>query len=222
VIKLIDDLAWVMPALVFLGLPSTGAGQTPRQAVFPVDAATSRVYIKVASSGPVGHEHAVEGQLASRTIAVGARESLVFAMKSFVADTPAARQALGLNGAVSASDQRKVTETMLGREVLDVDRYPTASYAIASSTPLDAQAPGKPRRYRLDGKLTLHGVTHPLALTAQIEPTATPGVARMRCAFEIVQTDYKITPYSTLGGLIGVADRLEIRGDLVITVESAR
>jgi hypothetical protein len=182
----------------------------------------SRVYIKVAASGRMGHEHGVEGRLASGTIAVGARESLAFAMKSFVADTPAARQALGLNGTVSASDQRNVTETMLGREVLDVDRYPTASYAIATSAPLDGQAPGKPRRYRLDGKLTLHGVTRPLALTAQIEPTSTPGVARMRCTFAIVQTDYKITPYSTLGGLIGVFDRLEIRGDLVITGESPR
>jgi len=207
-------------ALWILGLSSTAAGQTSRPAasgaVFTVDPATSRVYIKVAASGRMGHEHGVQGQLASGTITAGAGGSLIFAMRSFVTDTPEARQAVGLTGTVSASDQKKTTENMLGNNVLDVAHYATANYAIATCAPTDGQSPGEPGRYRLEGQFMLHGVTRPLALVAQIEQTSTPGVSRMRCVFAIQQTEYGITPFSTLGGLIGVADRLEIWGDLVI------
>jgi polyisoprenoid-binding protein YceI len=218
--KGIECRAGGLIVLLVLGLPVTGVCQAPRPAasaaVFQVDPGTSRVYIKVAPSGRMGHEHGVQGQLASGTITVGEGGSLVFAMNSFVTDTPQARQAIGLAGKVSASDQQKSTANMLGKDVLDVARYATADYAITACAPLDGQAPGDPGRYRLEGKFTLHGVTRPLPLVAQIERTATLGAARMRCAFSIQQSDYGITPYSTLGGLIGVADRLDIWGDLTI------
>ena len=219
--KTFDRHAGVALVLVVLGLTSASrAGDSPRPAatpaVFQVDTAASRVYIKVGASGRLGHDHGVQGKLASGTIALGEAGRLIFDMKTFNADTPEARQYVGLSGAVSAGDRQKTNANMLGQDILSVAQYPTATYAIAMALPLDAQAPGEPGRYKLEGQFTLHGVTRPLPLIAQVEKTATPGVLRMRCAFAIQQSEYGIAPYSTLGGLVGIADRLDIWGDLLI------
>jgi hypothetical protein len=207
--------------LVVLGLTTASwADDSARPAVTPVvfqvDTAASRVYIKVGASGRLGHDHGVQGKLASGTIALGESGNLVFAMKTFTADTPEARQSVGLSGAVSAGDRQKINANMLGPDILGVAQYPTATYAIATALPLDAQAPGEPGRYKLDGQFTLHGAARQQPLIAQVDRTETPGVLRMRCAFAIQQTDFGITPYSTLGGIVGVADRLDIWGDLLI------
>jgi polyisoprenoid-binding protein YceI len=218
--RLFSRFAGGILALTNLGLPASDTGENHppavTAAVFDVDPEQSRVYIKVAASGRLGHAHGVQGRLASGTITAGGSGALIFTIGSFVVDTPESRQAVGLAGTVSLSDQQKTTATMLGQTVLDAAHYPTADYAIANSSPLDSQTPGDPGRYRLDGRFKLHGVERPLALVAQLNRTNVPGRFRMGCAFAIRQSAYGMTPYSTLGGLIGVADRLEIWGELVI------
>ena len=204
--------AFALAASMLGGLP----GRAAAQGVYQVDPAASRVYMKVGASGRIGHEHGVQGQLASGTIAPGKSGTLVFDMRTFQTDTPEARQYVGLAGTVSASDQKKTNATMQGPQVLDVARFPTAEYAITSAVPLDGKAPGEPGRYQFEGRFTLHGVTRSLPLLAQVDRTSTPGVLRMRCAFAIQQSEFGITPYSTLGGLVGVADRLNVWGDLMI------
>jgi hypothetical protein len=223
--KTFDRHAGRALVLALLGLtPASWADDAARPAatpvVFEVDTAASRVYIKVGASGRLGHDHGVQGKLESGTIALGESGNLVFAMKTFNADTPEARQYVGLSGTVSIGDRQKVNANMLGQDVLSVAQYPTATYAIATALPLDEQAPGEPGRYKLDGQFTLHGVARPQPLIAQVEKTATPGVLRIRCAFAIQQSEFGITPYSTLGGLVGIADRLDIWGDLLIRSSS--
>jgi len=105
---------------------------------------------------------------------------------------------------------------MLGETVLDAAHFPRAIYKVATVKPLDGQAPGDPGSYKLDGEFTLHGLTHPLSHTAALERTTIPGVCRMRGTFAIEQSRFGITPYTALGGLVGVADRLEISGELLL------
>jgi polyisoprenoid-binding protein YceI len=181
-----------------------------------VDTEKSRVYIRVGAEG-YGHVHGVEGYLAPSRLGLDGSGELVFAMRRFVADTPGGLRAFGMTKKVSASDQKKVTANMLGADVLDVARYSRAVFALASSTPLDGQAAGTPGRYTLEGEFTLHGVTRRVPLTVILEETGSPGTLRMRGAFAIRQSLFGITPYSALGGLVRVADELEIRGDLVLT-----
>jgi hypothetical protein len=210
---------------VSLGWPRPVAAQTDTGQKMPaatvsiplqVDLGSSRAYMKVRASGRMGHEHGVLGQLESGFVEWGGKGELVFSMRSFIADPPEARQYVGLPGSVSASDRKKVTDNMLGTDVLDVARHPTATYRISASSPLDGQAAGAPGRYKLDGTFTLHGVTRPLALLARVEETRTQGVFRMRGNFPLVQSQFGIQPYSALGGLVGVADRLEVWGDFVL------
>jgi hypothetical protein len=49
-----------------------------------------------------------------------------------------------------------------------------------------------------------------------LEKTNKRGVVRIVGAFPILQSDYGISPYSALGGLSKVADKLEITGDVVL------
>jgi polyisoprenoid-binding protein YceI len=211
-------------ALLILGLPAARGAEEPARpaasaVAFQVDPAASHVFIKVGASGRIGHDHGVQGLLGG-AITLGKGGTLVFDMRTFRTDSPEARQYVGLSGTVSGADQQKTNATMRGPQVLDVVQYPTAEYTITSAVPVDGRAPGEPGRYRLDGQLTLHGKSRPLPLVAQVDPTGSPGVLRMRCAFAIQQSDFGITPYSTLGGLVGVADRLDIWGDVVIRPSS--
>jgi hypothetical protein len=212
-------------AIVGLGGPRPVAAQTdagqkrpPASGSIPsqLDLGSSRVYMRVKASGRMGHEHGILGRLESGFIEWGGRGELVFSTRTFVADPPEARQYVGLAGSVSDSDRIKATDNMLGRDVLDVARFPTATYKINTTSPLDGQAAGAPGRYMLDGFFTLHGITRPLTLAATVEETRTQGVLRMRGTFPLVQSHFGIRPYSVLGGLVGVADRLEVWGDFVL------
>jgi polyisoprenoid-binding protein YceI len=216
--SLVRDLL-ILIVLVAFGPGGPLVAQPPphEPGALRVDAAASRVYVKVGAEG-YGHAHGVAGRLQSGsiTLAPGSTSELVFDMTSFVADTAAARQVLGLAGGVSPSDQRKVTATMLGGGVLDVAHHPRAYFAIAAARPLDGQPAGQAGRYGLDGTFTLHGVSRPLQMIATLEPTDRLDAVRMRGAFAILQSEYGIKPYSALGGIVRVADRLEIQGDLIL------
>lgn len=198
------------------GLSARGADQEGGGAAFRVDTESSRVYVKVGSATRLGHDHGVVGRLSEGAVTLGGGGDLRFAMKTFVSDRPEARRYVGLQGQVSASDAKKTTETMLGPDVMDATRYPTARYAFGSAVPTDGQAPGAPGHYRLEGVFTLHGVSRKMPLEALVEKTEDPGVLRMRCAFAIAQSHFGMRPYKALGGLVGVEDRLEIWGDLLI------
>lgn len=183
---------------------------------FDVDVVNSRVYIKVTSGSRLGHDHGVVGKLESGSIRPGGSGSLVFAMKTFITDTPDARQYVGLTAPVKPADQKKSSSNMLGPDVLDVQRFPRATFDITSFEPAEGQAAGVPGVYTLRGKFTLHGVTRSLTLQARLVPTTDPAVKRLRGAFAISQSHYGITPYSALGGLVSITDKLDVWGEFVV------
>jgi polyisoprenoid-binding protein YceI len=131
---------------------------------------------------------------------------------SFVADTDAARKYVGLEGSTSASTRRQVSKNMLGADVLDSRKFPTATFQIESALHKKTKQ-GKPV-VELKGELTLHGKARPLTLYAH--PSQKEGSWNLRGDFSIRQTDFGITPYSAALGTVGVADQLKIFGDLWI------
>ncbi|MFO0949828.1 MAG: YceI family protein [Isosphaeraceae bacterium] len=185
-----------------------------------VDTNSSQVLAKVGAEG-YGHVHGVNGRLASGWVKLGGTGELVFDMRTFVADLPNVRAALGLTKAVSAGDQRKTTANMLGPDVLDVARHPTARYEVRSCLPLDGQPSGAAGRYRLEGVFTFHGVSRPLTFDTTVREMTTPGLLWMRGSFNLLQTHHGMTPYSALAGLVRVADKVEITGDLILATRTA-
>lgn len=196
-------------------------GAQPRRAEpGDVDLAKSRVYILVGKTG-LGHEHAIEGKLKSGSIRLGAARdagTIEFDMPRFSADTDEARKYIGLKGSTSASTRQQVNKNMLGPDVLDVKKFPTAKFAIDSA--LEKQTKFGAAVYELKGKFTLHGKTR--ALTIQAEPEQDGNQWRLTGDFTILQSDFGITPYSAALGTIGVADSLRIWGDLRIADDEPR
>lgn len=185
------------------------------QNLFQVDARQSRVYIRVDTATRLGHAHGVQGNCADSTLTLGGKGQMVFDMTSFIADTPEARQNVGLEG--KFADAQKVTANMLGESVLNVAEHPRAVFNITSMNPLDGQTAGMPGRYQITGQFTLRGVTQPLQFPSHVEQTDRPGVMRLRGQFTILQTRFGIQPFSAVGGLVRVADELKVWGDLVLT-----
>jgi polyisoprenoid-binding protein YceI len=184
---------------------------------YQIDTDASRVYVKVGSATRIGHPHGVEGKLKSGKVTLGAGGELVFDMGSFQADTQEARKKVGLEGKkLSENEAKKVNGTMRSADVLDVEKFPTATYKIIAIKPAEKQDAGAPGLYEVNGRFTLHGAEQPLQFKAKLERTDKEGVLRLTGAFAVRQTDYGMTPYSAAGGLAKVANELEILGELVL------
>ncbi len=178
----------------------------------------SRVYTHVYKKG-LGHEHAVIGKLASGFLSLNGQPrpnqgmgELVFDIQSFVADTESARKYIGLEGTTDADTAKQVTTNMLSAEVLDAVKHPTATYKVSSIKESAAKSAKGLKQYEFNGEFTLHGVTRPLQLVAEAEYK--DGWVHLVTKFTVLQTQFGIRPYRKAFGAVGVADNLDIYGDL--------
>lgn len=184
-----------------------------------IDVQRSRIYVYVDKTG-LGHEHGIEGQVKSGGIQLGARAdagTIEFDMTSFMADTDRARKYVGLEGSSSESTRQHVNKNMLGKDVLNVAKYPSATFVVESALHKKTKQ-GKPV-VELKGEFTLRGKTRPLTVYAQ--SSQQDGQWNVRGDFAIRQTEFGITPYSAALGAVGVADQLKIFGDLWIAGDTA-
>ena len=206
------SLRWLFASFGLLALAvSAHAQQAP---AYQIDTDSSRVYIRVNRTNRLGHNHGVEGKLSGGAMVLGGTGNLVFDMTTFTADTAQARRYVGLDGTFSDAD--KVNANMRGSEVLDVNRYPQASFNMTGIAPVDNQAAGAGGRYVIEGQFTLHGTTRTVHFTTELKGTDTPGVGRLTGSFKILQSNYGIKPFSAAGGIIGIEDELIIYGDLIL------
>lgn len=174
----------------------------------------SRIYVFVGKAG-FGHEHAVVGQLKSGRLQLDALQQagqLEFDLRSFTADTDAARKYIGLKGTTDPQTQRDVTTNMLGSAVLDVARYPTAKFQILDIRPLSQQSARGLPQVQLTGDFTLHGTTQRISIAADTEEAN--GWTHLRGGFKMRQTQYGITPFTKAFGAIGVSDQITVWGDI--------
>jgi polyisoprenoid-binding protein YceI len=187
--------------------------QSPRGSADDVNIEYSRVTIFVDKVG-FGHQHAVDGLVKEGKIRLGAASdagSLVFDMASFVADTTEGRRRLKLEGETDAATQKQVTANMLGKDVLDAARYPTATFEIESAAPLPEKSSQGNPQYVLEGKFTLHATTRPLRVRA--EALDEGNWLHLRGGFYLKQREFGIKPFTKAFGAVGVADQLTFYGD---------
>jgi len=153
----------------------------------------STITVHVHKSGlfsMLGHEHTVTAPIAKVRLDVQSRT---------VEIVVAARQMKVVDEDVSAKDRAEIQATMLGPSVLDTDKFPEIRFHSA-----DVEEVGG-HRYRVKGKLDLHGVTKDLSfeVSRNVE-----GVYEGRT--KLKQTDFGIQPVSVAGGTVKVKDELEI------------
>ena len=185
-----------------------------------IELQSSRVYCFVGKTG-FGHEHAIEGTLNSGAIRLGATDKagkFEFDLRSFQADTQAARTYIGLAGATDAGTVKKVQTNMLGPEVLDTARFPTALFEISAARKhVSKTPPATGQEYLIEGDITLHGVKRPMKFVALAE--SAEGWTHLRGRFAIRQTDFGIKPFTAALGAVGITNELTIYGDLWVAPE---
>jgi polyisoprenoid-binding protein YceI len=184
------------------------AATLPAAARYRIDAAESHLTVKAFAGGflsAFAHDH----NIAIRDFGGEAE---------FTYDTvqPAALRmtikagSLSITDKVSASDRQKIEGTMRD-EVLEITKYPDI---VFKSTGVTATKTGNGQyQARIAGDITLHGVTRPLTLTAQLE--FGDKTLRARGAFALKQSSFDIKQVSVAGGTIKVKDELKFSFDIL-------
>jgi polyisoprenoid-binding protein YceI len=111
---------------------------------------------------------------------------------------------------VSDKDRREMQRQMR-EEVLETARYPEIVFA---STGISAEkVMGSQYRAQITGNLSMHGVTRPCVIEAQV--IAGEDTLRASGEFFLSQRDFNIKPVSAVGGTIKLKDQLKFSFDIV-------
>ena len=116
---------------------------------------------------------------------------------------------LAVQNDVSDKDRREMERGMQD-EVLEIARYPEI---VFESTSVSAAEGSGPVRVKIDGNLTLHGVTRTQSLPVQLAPMG--DTLRANGEFALRQSDYRIKLASVAGGALKLKDELKFTFDIV-------
>ena len=191
-----------------------GALQTTQE--FRVDPAATSVVVHVGRAGLfrfAGHDHevaapGVEGRITlDPTDPSRSRVAVQFDAK-----------ALKVTGkGEPAGDVAEVQRTMLSERVLDVARYPTI--AFASDRISVQQRSASNLTLRVDGRLTLHGVTKPVSVPVAVRLDGNRITATAEAT--VRQSEFGIRPVSAAGGTVRVKDEVDVMFTIVAVAGGA-
>jgi len=108
------------------------------------------------------------------------------------------------------SDQVKLVQEM-NEKVLEVDRFPTASYESKEITVQHLNA--DLLQAHVGGDLSFHGVTRPHAFDVRIASIGT--TLRVSGEFSLRQSDYDIKPVSFAAGALRLKDEVKFKLELI-------
>ena len=161
-----------------------------------IETGRSVITVHVAKAGvfsALGHDHTISAPIAEGTV-----------------DTAERKVALRMNAAAlrvidteaSEKDRAEIQSTMLGPEVLDVQRHPEI---VFRSTEIEKTGEGS---WGVRGNLTLHGQTQPVRVELHENGGRYLGTSQVK------QTDFGITPVKVAGGTIRVKDEVRIQFEI--------
>ncbi len=170
---------------------------------FTVDTQRSRATIDVGKTGAfsfAGHTHEVEAPLTSGVVHL---DPDALSRSDVRLEFNAAAMRVTGKGE-SADDVPKVTQTMLGEQVLDVKTHPSISF---ESTSVTAKGALPSLELSVAGRLTIRGTARPVTAPVAVRVDGTTLTATG--TFKIKQTEFGIKPVS-VGGVVKVKDELTI------------
>ena len=113
-----------------------------------------------------------------------------------------------LDPKLSEDKRKEVQDRMQGPEVLSSARFPKITF---ESTKVERTGQGM---LRVDGRLSLHGVTRPVTVSVKTENGRYVGTSMLS------QRQFGITPISIAGGTVKVKDELKIEFDIRTNAQS--
>lgn len=183
------------------------------EAVFRVDPQQSRIFFRTGRDGPMksaGHDHViasadVEGLVLFSGDPRQSRADLRLPLQQLVVDDPAHRDRFGLEPELSESAIDGTTRNMQDK-VLESGVYPWATVNVQVLSMRDAQAD-------LVVSVTMHGTTFDYRVPAVLEVDSERlGVSG---SMTVSHADFGLTPFSAAGGLLRVAEDIEVVFDVV-------
>jgi polyisoprenoid-binding protein YceI len=109
------------------------------------------------------------------------------------------------------SKDRQEMESTMNKTVLESAKYPEIVFATSS---VSASVQGEGRyQANLNGILTMHGVSRPVTIPAQV--TLMGDMLRAGGEFPILQSTFGIAPVSVAGGTLKLKDELKFAFDIV-------
>ncbi len=157
----------------------------------PIDTNRSTITIHTGKAGllsAAGHEHWINAPIESGSIDESALR-VNFKVQS-------AKMTVKPDPKVSAKDQAQIQKDM-DEQVLDITKYPEIEFR---STSIEKSGDS----WKVDGTLSLHGVTKPVTLLVKRSGDAYAGRTTLK------QTDYGIRPITAGGGTIKVKNEIDI------------
>jgi hypothetical protein len=158
-----------------------------------IDTQRSKITIHVGKSGLLSgaaHNHTVDAPIASGTIRESALPHIEFTVE-------AAKMTVEHDPKIDAKDQATI-QTHMQDMTLEAEKYPQI---VFRSTRIEKLPSGE---WKVDGDLTLHGVTKPVSLT--VKQTGDEYTTHT----VLKQTDFGIKPISIGGGVIKVKNEIEL------------
>jgi polyisoprenoid-binding protein YceI len=172
----------------FLAVIAAAAGQD-----IPIDVQRSTITIHTAKAGllsAAGHDHAIDAPISSGTIRESASPHIEFTVET-------AKMTVKPDPKVDAKTQAQIQKDM-EELTLEPKKFPEITFR---SSRVEKLADGQ---WKVEGELSLHGVTKPISLT--VKRTGDAYVAHTI----LKQTDFGIKPISVGGGMIKVKNEIEI------------
>jgi len=187
-------------------------------AVYRIDSAQSTVRIRVGRAGAMknlGHDHMivsedVQGFVVWNGDPDSARADLAIPLGKLVVDNPDYRRAAGMEPDVEESAIVGTYNNM--QKALETDAFPwtTITIRIASGSELT---------YELSASVDLHGTTHEMLIPATLE------IDEQRISVNgetvLAHRDFGLTPFAAAGGLLRVADEMQITFSITAIVSSS-
>ena len=158
-----------------------------------IDVQRSTITIHVRKTGilsAAGHDHWISAPIASGTIAEAPVPRVAFTIET-------AKMTVKPDPAVDAKTQAQIQKDM-EEMTLGTKQFPAIAF---ESSHVEKLAGGE---WKVEGNLSLHGVTKPIRLNVKWTGTAYTAHTVLK------QTDFAIKPVSVAGGLIKVANELEL------------
>jgi polyisoprenoid-binding protein YceI len=163
-----------------------------------IDGNKSSLKIRVSKSGAFAafaHDHEIEAPIAEGTIDSSDHARVQLRVES--------RKMRVLDPEIGADARADIQHTMQSAKVLDVHKFPEISY---KSTTVTGRGEG---RWEVQGNLTLHGKSQPVAVKVSLEN------GHYRGSTSIKQSDFGMEPIRIAGGTVKVKDELKIEFDIV-------
>ena len=183
-------LTLTLCAAVLASLPLAAQDKAPDMAI---DTQRSTITIHVGKSGllsAAAHEHTINAPISSGTIRESAAPRIEFTVET-------AKMKVAADPKIDAKTQATI-QTDMEEMTLETKKFPQIAFR---STRIEKVADGQ---WKVDGDLTLHGVSKPVSLTVKQAGDSYTGHTVLK------QTDFGIKPISVSGGMIKVKNEVEI------------